>query len=39
MGTIYNDTILFSNIHELGVYLGYDFEEFERIVIYEECLV
>lgn len=37
---IYNDSlIVFASIHNLGVYLGYSFDEFENIVIYSEKLI
>lgn len=40
MGFIYNDSvIIFSSIHDLGLYLGYEYDEFENIVIYSERLL
>lgn len=37
---IYNDNqAIFLSIHNLGVYLGYSYDEFENIVIYTENLV
>lgn len=37
---IYNDSsIVFASIHNLGIYLGYSFDEFENIVIYSEGLI
>lgn len=39
MGFIYNNSIVFSSIHNLGLYLGYEYDEFENVVIHSEGLL